>query len=74
MDLGKPSLENAAFMLEEITKKLRMATGAAVKAVNISEEQYEDLRDMYDMVMSKEKFSISEIEAIVSELGKLRNA
>lgn len=74
MELGKPSQENAAFMVEEITKKLRMATGAAVKAVNISQEQYEDLRDMYDMVMSKERFSISEIEAIVSELGKLRNS
>jgi uncharacterized protein YfkK (UPF0435 family) len=30
------------------------------------------LKDLYDMVMSKERFSISEIEAIVSELGNLR--
>ncbi|WP_274365439.1 DUF1128 domain-containing protein [Paenibacillus thermotolerans] len=73
MDLSKPSQENAAFMVEEITKRLRMATGAAVKAVNISQEQYEDLLDMYELVTSKDRYSISEIEAIVSELGKLRN-
>ncbi|MGO4375096.1 DUF1128 family protein, partial [Paenibacillus sp. MCAF20] len=28
--------------------------------------------DLYDVVASKEKFSISEVEALVSELGKLR--
>jgi uncharacterized protein YfkK (UPF0435 family) len=36
------------------------------------EESYEDLKDLYDVVMSKEKFSISEIDAITSELGNLR--
>lgn len=74
MDLSKPSSENAEFMVEEIKKKLRVATGAAIKATHFNSGQYEDLRDIYDMVMSKERFSISEIEAIVSELGKLRKA
>jgi uncharacterized protein YfkK (UPF0435 family) len=72
MDLNKPSPENAEFMVEEIKKKLRVATGAAIKSTHFNEEQFEELKDIYDMVMSKERFSISEIEAIVSELGKLR--
>lgn len=72
MDLTKFTPENAEYMVEEIKKRLRVATGAAIKATHINEEVYEDLKDIYDMVVSKERFSISEIEAIVSELGRLR--
>lgn len=72
MDLTKFTPENAEYMVEEIKKRLRVATGAAIKATHINEEVYEDLKDIYDMVISKERFSISEIEAIVSELGRLR--
>ncbi|WP_079913880.1 DUF1128 domain-containing protein [Paenibacillus sp. 32352] len=72
MDLSQNTLENAAYMIEEIKKKLRMATGAALKATELNDEQYEDLRDIYEMVASKPNFSISEIEAITTELGRLR--
>jgi len=74
VDLTKATPENAEYMMTQITTKLRMATGGALKSGGINESQYEDLKDIYDMVMSKERFSISEIEAIVSELGKLRKA
>ncbi|MFE5323867.1 DUF1128 domain-containing protein [Paenibacillus sp. NPDC056579] len=74
MNLSQNSLENTEFMIEEIKKKLRMATGAALKATVLNDEQYEDLRDIYEMVASKSNFSISEIEAITSELGRLRKA
>ena len=32
---------------------------------------YEDLRDIYDHVMKRETFSISEMQAITEELGTL---
>lgn len=72
MDLSQNTMENTEFMIEEIKKKLRMATGAALKASALGDEQYEDLRDIYEMVNGKNQFSISEIEAITSELGRLR--
>lgn len=72
MDLTKATAENAEYMLEQIKTRLRMATGAAIKSTQLSEDMYADLKDIYDMVMSKERFSISEIEAIVTELGRLR--
>lgn len=74
MDLTKRSQENVAFMVEEIKKKLRMATGAAMNASHFDEEQYEDLKDLYEMVASKSNFSISEIDAITRELGRMRKA
>lgn len=71
-NLDQPSQENVEIMIEAIKTKLRMASGAAMQASNFNVEQYEDIKDLYDVVESKERFSISEVEALVSELGKLR--
>ncbi|MDQ0890839.1 uncharacterized protein YfkK (UPF0435 family) [Paenibacillus sp. V4I9] len=74
MDLNNWSEENVEYMFEEIKRKLRMATGGSIKASNIKQEVYEDLKDLYDLVVSKNNFSISEIDAITTELGKIRKA
>ncbi|MBB6637848.1 DUF1128 domain-containing protein [Cohnella thailandensis] len=72
MDLSQPTQANVEFMIEAIKLKLRMASGAAMQASHFQVDKYEDIKDIYDMVNSKDKFSISEVEALVSELGKLR--
>lgn len=59
-------------MIEAIKDRLKMATAQAMQASAFSVEQYEDIKDIHDVVMSKPHFSISEMEALVSELGKLR--
>ena len=72
MDLTQATAENMEYMIEAIKTKLRMASGAAMQAPAFPLEKYEDLQDLYEMVMSKEHLSISEVEAVASELGKLR--
>jgi len=72
MDLSQPTQQNVEFMIEAIKTKLRMATGSAMQASSFNADKYEDLKDIYDMIQSKDRFSISEVEALVSELGKLR--
>ena len=72
MNLNEPTPENVAYMIEAIKTKLRMATGAAMQASSFSIARYEDIKDIYDMINSKDRFSISEVEALASELGKLR--
>ncbi|REE92805.1 uncharacterized protein YfkK (UPF0435 family) [Paenibacillus taihuensis] len=71
-NLAEPNQANIEFMIDTIKNKLRMASGAAMQASNFSLDSYEDLKDVYEIVASKDKFSISEVEAIVSELGQLR--
>lgn len=73
MDLSQPTSENLSIMIEGIKTKLRMASGAAMQASAFSLDQYEDIHDVYDIVMNKPNLSISEVEALVSELGRLRN-
>jgi uncharacterized protein YfkK (UPF0435 family) len=74
MDLTENTLANIEIMMEEIKTKLRMASGAALKASELKDDQYEDLKDLYELVAGKSQFSISEIEAITVELGRLRKA
>ncbi|MEC0372650.1 DUF1128 family protein [Paenibacillus chibensis] len=73
MDLSQKNAENIEYMIESIKTKLRMASGAAMSASAFSVDQYEDIRDVYELVMNKSNLSISEVEALVSELGKLRS-
>ncbi|GIO58120.1 DUF1128 domain-containing protein [Paenibacillus cellulositrophicus] len=74
MDLSQKTPENIEYMIEGIKTKLRMASGAAMNASAFSVDRYEDIQDVYDLVMSKDNLSISEVEALVSELGRLRKA
>ncbi|EMA6343663.1 DUF1128 domain-containing protein [Bacillus cytotoxicus] len=71
MDLSVKSQENVEHMVEAIKEKLRMVNAGAMKAANFDEDRYEDLRDIYDHVMKRETFSISEMQAITEELGTL---
>jgi len=60
-------------MVEEIRRKLQFVNGQAIKADSFSEEHYDDLSEIYEMIAAKESFSVSEIEAIVKELAKFVN-
>jgi len=71
-NLQNYSQENVEFMIDAIKTKLRMATASAMQASNFDSDKYEDIKDLYEVVTSKDNFSISEVEALVSELGRLR--
>ncbi|WP_041088090.1 DUF1128 domain-containing protein [Jeotgalibacillus soli] len=72
MDLTVKSTENTAYMIERIKDKLRIVNAGAIKAAHFDDEMYEELHDLYTMVMKRENFSPSEMQAIAEELGKLR--
>lgn len=71
MDLSVKSQENVEYMVDAIKEKLRMVNAGAMRAESFNKEMYEDLRDIYDHVMKRETFSISEMQAITEELGTL---
>lgn len=72
MNLSTPSATNVEFMIEQIKEKLRMVNVDAMRSDSFSEEQYDDLLYLYEMVMKRDSFSPSEMQAIVTELGSLR--
>ena len=72
MDLSQTTKENIEFMIEAIKTKLRVASGAAIKPEHFDEDKYEDLVEVYEHVNGRSAFSVSEMDAIVQELGRLR--
>lgn len=70
-DLTVPSEANIAYMVEEIKAKLNMATAGAMRADHFPLERYHELLDIYELVEARASFSISEMEAIAGELGRL---
>ncbi|RFU63173.1 DUF1128 domain-containing protein [Bacillus sp. V59.32b] len=73
MDLTKNSAENVEYIVEAIKEKLKVMNIGAIKSGHFNSEMYEELLEIYEMVMKKNNFSPSEMQAIAEELGKLRN-
>jgi uncharacterized protein YfkK (UPF0435 family) len=73
-DLREPTADNIAHMIEAIKSRLRMATGSALQASRFPLERYDEIRELYELVLAKPHFSVSEVEALVSELGRLSAA
>ena len=61
-----------SYMIEKIKEKLKVMNLGAIKPSHFDENMYEDLKDIYDLVMKKNSFSPNEMQAIVEELGSLR--
>jgi uncharacterized protein YfkK (UPF0435 family) len=72
MDLSNPTKENVIYIIEQLKEKLRMVNVDAMNAESFSEENYEDLLYLYEMVMKRDSFSPNEMQAIVAELGSFR--
>ncbi|MBU8770766.1 uncharacterized protein YfkK (UPF0435 family) [Cytobacillus firmus] len=71
-NLSEKSVENVEFMIEAIKEKLKVLNLGAIKPSHFDEEMYEELKDIYDLVMKKNSFSPNEMQALVEELGNLR--
>ncbi|KMK77177.1 DUF1128 domain-containing protein [Alkalihalobacillus pseudalcaliphilus] len=72
MDLRENNRENIEYMIEAIKDKLQFVNAGAINAKSFNTNKYDDLVEIYEMIMSKPNFSVSELDAIASELGKLR--
>lgn len=72
MNLTEKSTENVEYMIEAIKGKLKVLNLGAIKPSHFDEEMYEELKEIYDLVMRKPSFSPNEMQAIAEELGNLR--
>ena len=72
MNLSQKSTENVGYMIEKIKEKLKVLNLGAIKPTHFDEEMYEELKEIYDLVMKKNSFSPNEMQALVEELGNLR--
>ncbi|MDQ0155563.1 DUF1128 domain-containing protein [Robertmurraya andreesenii] len=72
MNLSTASVENVEFMIEKIKEKLKVLNLGAIKPSHFDENLYEELKEIYELVMKKNSFSPNEMQALAEELGNLR--
>jgi uncharacterized protein YfkK (UPF0435 family) len=72
MNLSQKSTENVEYMIEQIKEKLKVLNFGAIKPSHFDEDMYEELKEIYEMVLRKNSFSPNEMQALVEELGSLR--
>ncbi|MGY3718008.1 DUF1128 domain-containing protein [Sutcliffiella cohnii] len=72
MNLSEKSIENVEYMIDEIKQKLKVLNLGAIKPSHFDGEMYEELKEIYELVMKKDSFSPNEMQALVEELGNLR--
>lgn len=72
MDLTTANKENIDYMLDGIKKKLQLVNQDVLKSEAFSTDHYEELHDIYSLVMKQPSFSIREMEAILDELRTIR--
>lgn len=73
MNLAEKSQENIEWMITEMKEKLQLVNRDVLRSENYSTQTYDELRDIYEWVMSKSSISVSEMQAILGELGNLRD-
>lgn len=72
MNLTEKTTQNVEFMIEKIKEKLKVLNIGAIKPSHFDENMYEELKEIYELVMRKNTFSPNEMQALAEELGNLR--
>lgn len=74
MNLDRPTYENMAFILKELANKLDVANRFIMEPDGYSLDKYNELKSMYDLIISRPKMSPAEIEAFIDELRAVRKS
>lgn len=72
MDLSAKTKENLEYMVNQIIKKLNFINIDVMKARNYDIEHYDSIHSLYQLIMKRDSFSPSEMEAIAEELGSFQ--
>ncbi|GAK07491.1 MULTISPECIES: DUF1128 domain-containing protein [Geomicrobium] len=71
-NLDHATHENLTYMFEKLQERLKVVNRVVLDPEYYSLNQYEDIKDVYDYVVSHPNLSVREIDALVSELGAIK--
>ncbi|MGM8214439.1 DUF1128 domain-containing protein [Bacillaceae bacterium W0354] len=72
MNLNEATQENLKYIIDDLTKSLQVLNPSVMNAEHYDLANYDDIKDLYEMVKNKGNISVPEIHAIIDELKKLR--
>ncbi|MGP4072623.1 DUF1128 domain-containing protein [Piscibacillus sp. B03] len=72
MNLNEATEENLKYIIDDMSKQLQVLNPTIMNHENFSLDDYDEIKQLHDMVKSKNQVSVPEIHAIIDELKKLR--
>ncbi|HLR80238.1 MAG TPA: DUF1128 domain-containing protein [Bacillota bacterium] len=72
MDLERPTLKNLKYILDDLAERLDVANRLIMDPDDYDLNKYEQLKDMYEFVLQKERLTPSETHAFIEELRSVR--
>ncbi|WP_042144888.1 DUF1128 domain-containing protein [Paucisalibacillus sp. EB02] len=72
MNLEKPTKENLAIMLNDLAERLSVVNRSLLDPEDYDLTKYEDIKFLYDMIIKKGNLSVSETQAFIEELRRVR--
>ena len=73
LNLDRKSEENLAFIVTEMGKKLQVVNADSLMNPNDYQlDSYNELKSLYELLVSKNKLTVSETHAFIDELRKHR--
>lgn len=73
MDLSTASQENLKFILNELSEKLNVANRILMDEKHYDLNKYDDLKNLYEMVLTRNQLTLAETDAFIDELRNIRN-
>ncbi|HEX6593903.1 MAG TPA: DUF1128 domain-containing protein [Bacillota bacterium] len=72
MNLEQATPENLKYILDELSERLDVANRLIMDPEGYDLNKYDELKDMYEFVVQKERLSPSETQAFIDELRSVR--
>lgn len=72
MDLSTATQENLSYLLKKIGEKLGVVNVALLDPIDYNLDKYEDLKWLYEHIVTKDSLSVSETQAFIEELANIR--
>ncbi|KGX88478.1 DUF1128 domain-containing protein [Pontibacillus litoralis] len=74
MNLSEATNENLHYIIQQLAEQLQVVNRGLMDPEDYDLQHYDLLKEIYDIVQMKQQLSVSEIQTIVGELGKIRKA
>lgn len=72
MNLKEATNENLTYILKEMSEHLRVVNESIMDPEDYNLEKYDELKDLYDLLIQKGHLSVSETQAFIQELSSIR--
>ncbi|SDI67808.1 DUF1128 domain-containing protein [Natribacillus halophilus] len=74
MNLDEATEENLNYIFEKLQENLQVVNAVVLDPASYDLYYYDDIKEIYDYVTGQSNISVNEMEALVSELGRIKVA